>query len=538
MIYYSNLQRFGRFGNQLWQVASCIGLAEKYGTKAVIPHWNYAKYFSLDIEQADIKPEATVNEPHFHYAGEFFDSHAQQLRDKVVDISGDGNTTGYLQSYKYFEHCKEKIISNFTFHPSFKENIVDRYKDVLSRPTIGISIRIGEDYIKNGNYVILPITYYLGALFTNFPNWRDYNIIIFTDNPDYCKLHFGCLSNVYYTDTLIDIEQLCLATLCDNLIIPNSTFGWWAAYLSKAKTIIRPDEYFAGDLFRLNSIKDFWYPSWLPFYHTDYRIDLTDVTFTIPVHYDHKHRQENLDLSVAVLQQTFDTNIIIGEQGSDQFEYHSPFSTYMAFGTPLFHRTKMLNEMAAVATTPIVVNWDADILIPPLQILEAVQMIRDGEADMVYPYDGRFARVPRIPWLQQMLNFLDVGMFGKSHFSGMGKESFISVGGAIVVNKEKFFESGGENEHFISYGPEDQCRFHRWKKLGYAVKRVKGVLYHLDHFLSINSSSKHEHFNGNNIEYGKIKKMNPEQLRAYVNSWKQTKQSSTEGVFHNSPNQN
>jgi len=64
--------------------------------------------------------------------------------------------------------------------------------------------------------------------------------------------------------------------------------------------------------------------------------------------------------------------------------------------------------MALRTNTPYVVNWDADVIITPLQIWLAVEKLRDG-ADMVFPYDGRFARWPRQPWFKEIERTLDLG---------------------------------------------------------------------------------------------------------------------------------
>jgi hypothetical protein len=41
------------------------------------------------------------------------------------------------------------------------------------------------------------------------------------------------------------LDEFMLMTLCDDFIIPNSTFSWWAAWLSKAenKTVICPSKW-------------------------------------------------------------------------------------------------------------------------------------------------------------------------------------------------------------------------------------------------------------------------------------------------------
>ena len=56
-----------------------------------------------------------------------------------------------------------------------------------------------------------------------------------------------------------------------------------------------------------------------------------------------------------------------------------------------------------------------------------------------------------------------------------------SVGGAFLVNKTKYLETGGENEGFYGWGPEDVERVKRLEILELPIARTKGALYHLHH---------------------------------------------------------
>ena len=103
------------------------------------------------------------------------------------------------------------------------------------------------------------------------------------------------------------------------------------------------------------------------------KVDLRDMTFTIPVSYDHPDRKENMELCLAFLLTHFDTNVVIGEQDGRNFEYLKEYCEYRHFdGMAIFHRTKMLNDMARDAETPFVANYDCDVLLAPMQILQAL----------------------------------------------------------------------------------------------------------------------------------------------------------------------
>jgi hypothetical protein len=376
MITFSKLGKHGNLGNQLFQIASLMGIAEKTLHKAVIPQWQYRQYFEGLPDEMNTTGKL-INEVNFHYD-------LNQFNELVKE--GNFDILGWLQSEKYWNDAT-----------------IFKLKDCekLETPTIGLSVRRG-DYVDNPNYVLLQINYYLNGLLQF--NLSEFNIIVFSDDIEYCKIHFSCLNNVQFAQGNA-IQQLTLMSKCHGFVISNSTFSWWGAYLGEGTTV-RPNCLFDGELFRTSNSKDFYPEKWL-IQEYDKKIDLQDVTFIIPVKYDHPHREENLLLNILHLQKYFDTNIIVGEIGN-HFEWLSSHVNYVNFDLPKFHRTKMLNEMTLLTDTPIVFNWDADIFISPVQIWQAVDMLRSG-TDFVYPYDGRFARVPRSE-RKTIAKYLDVGM--------------------------------------------------------------------------------------------------------------------------------
>jgi hypothetical protein len=522
MISFPHLEKHGRLGNQLFQIASLVGMANTLKTDLAMPSWAFAKYFThrnpwesmaaVDNLKAGGGVVIPIQEVSFHY---------DMLPFSLLHI--DGKTCieckGYFQTEKYFEHIKPKIKQMFTFSPLLREDVRKRNAEALERETIAIHVRRG-DYVGNKSYYQLPILYFITALFENFPDWRDYNIVVFSDDINYCKTHFGCLHNVYFANGN-EIEDMCLASMCDNFILSNSSFSWWMAWLGEKKNskIIHPAHHFAGNLAKFDT-KDYWPQRWTCHEHEGKKIDLSDVTFTIPVAYDHPDRKQNLELCVCMLQTYFETTIIIGEQGADKFNYMKQYCVYMFFGyMRYFHRTRMLNDMARYAKTEFVANWDADVIVPPLQLWKAVDLLRMG-ADMVYPYNGQFARMQRKPFFQYIEKQMDVGAVAGLTFPGMKPDDAVSVGGAVMFNRESFFNGGAENENFVSFGPEDAERFHRFKALGYNVNRTAGPLYHINHYVGPNSANKHPHVNSNRAEWEKILSMSIKELRAYVKDWK------------------
>jgi len=494
IISFSQLGKQGRLGNQLFQVHSTLGLAEKYNAGAVFPIWEYEQYFEQVLQHEPVMELPVVQEKFFHH----YDWNLMESSD----------VSGYLQSEKYFGKQKLK------FKKEFLDNAMG--SPVFERESICIQIRRG-DYVGNQNYHQLNINYYIDALLTHFPNWRESNILVLSDDLEYAKVHFECLPNVYFGSGT-DIVDMAFASLCNHFIISNSSYGWWCAYLGEkpGSKIVHCGRLHAGKLSKKGN-EDYYPERWIKFEKSEYKIDLKDVTFTIPIHYDHMNRKENLDLSLYMLQSSFYSNYIVCEQGGNKFAYTEAWANYLMCTYEDFHRTKMLNDMCEATTTPYIVNWDCDIILPPMQIVLARELLRDG-ADLVYPYDGRFARMKRTEWFPALQKSFDIGSTAGKKFKGM-EPNINSVGGVAFWNKESFIDVGMENQYMISFGPEDVERHNRVRTFGYDMQRVKGVLFHLDHFVGENSSPKNKHFQHNIEEEKKVTAMSMMELSEYVNTW-------------------
>lgn len=496
----------GNIGNRLFQYASMIGISKANGHGLSFPIISNAfKIQPIHIENiGGIK----LKETGFHYAP--FDKFL------IPDNQTNYDIYGYLQSEKYWVHCKDRVLKALEFKDELKQDIQERYSKELSKPTICISIRRG-DFVDNPTYFQIPILFYISALIENFPDWQQRNILIFSDDPEYCQVHFECLPNATIVrDTAIN--QLCLGSMCDDFIISNSTFSWWMAYLAQRGRVFRPRYNFSDAYRRNHSEKDYWPDGWTAW--NPRKLSLKDLTFTIPVQYDHPDRKQNLDLCVCMLQRDLDTKIIVGENNGDSFSNQKKWCKYVKFNYPDFHRTKMLNEMAEMCDTAFVVNYDCDNFIPPLQIYMMAVELRNG-ADMVYPFDGQSARMPRETWFKSFEKYLDCGIVRDTKFMGKngGKPRLASVGHAVGFHKQRFFEGGGENENFISFGPEDVERFERFQRLGYKIKRIEGAVYHMDHWCGPDSSRRNKYFVQNHDELKKLRAMTDKELKDHIHSW-------------------
>lgn len=160
--------------------------------------------------------------------------------------------------------------------------------------------------------------------------------------------------------------------------------------------------------------------------------------------------------------------------------------TFQEDHDPILHRTKYLNQMIRSVETPFVAVWDTDVIVPVKQIINAVELLKSGEADFVYPYEKQF--LDTSPILRKLFLETENIEVLEQNAKKM-KEMYLPnpLGGAFLANVKAYKKSGLENEDFYGWGMEDGERYYRWENQGYKIKRIPGPLFHLSHGRGINS---------------------------------------------------
>ena len=253
------------------------------------------------------------------------------------------------------------------------------------------------------------------------------------------------------------------------------------------------------------------------------RIPLEDMSFLIPTRIDSQDRLDNVMAVANYLDKFFDTNILILEADitpkiSDSQLPSSCKVIFIEDDNPLFNHTRYNNYLAMHADSTLIAVYDTDIVLPIMQILKAVNLLRSGQADFVSPYDGRFLMVD--PLFKNLFTEVlepDLLELNRGKFHMIRTDSW---GGASFIKKSSYIEAGMSNEYFESWGPEDGEIPVRFDILGYIVKRIDGSIFHLSHRRGINSAYANDSLKVKyRKEYRKICSMKKEELRAYVETW-------------------
>lgn len=244
--------------------------------------------------------------------------------------------------------------------------------------------------------------------------------------------------------------------------------------------------------------------------------DLTNVTFLISLKIDSSDRKNNLDIVIPYLQNYFNTKIIICEQ--DVFtKFNNTYNCEHIFieTDSFFNRQRGTNLAAKKATTPIIVHYDADVLLAPEQILKSVETLLTNQYDIIYPYDGNFYDVPKTyhAVIKNTFSTKEVVL------ENCGLLHSCSVGGAVFFKTEVFWSGGGANENFRGLGFEDNEIYERYSHLGYKIGRMTGPLLHLTHERNETSFYNNPHGPHNYYEYQRIISLSKPDLLKEIETW-------------------
>ena len=270
-ISFNSLGSSGQVGNQLFQFAALINLANINNLKVLIPDPNtvegeyFYDYFTVDkIHQ---KVEFGISKYR-----ELIDSNFEFIKfdKRLLNIEGDANLNGYFQSLKYINLDEKKIKELYKFKNDYIEASRKIINDLGFDEFFFLHVRRG-DYIEKKEYHYpLSKQYYKKA----FKKFKDNSkFIIFSDDLKWCKKQkIFQKDNVTYIDKEVDIFskslnpdiiELCIMSMCNGGIIANSSFSWWGAWLQdKSSLVVMPHEnIWFGRKYKFNAhelIKDSW----------------------------------------------------------------------------------------------------------------------------------------------------------------------------------------------------------------------------------------------------------------------------------------
>jgi predicted glycosyltransferase involved in capsule biosynthesis len=266
------------------------------------------------------------------------------------------------------------------------------------------------------------------------------------------------------------------------------------------------------------------------------KYDLSELSVVIPVKIDTEDRLHNLEIVLNFFKNNFTNfNLIVIEQDSKkQLEEkinNFGFDYIFRENYGCFHKTWNFNLAIATTNTKYILAYDCDAIFKPKAIFDALQRLKQNKTSFIYPYNTYMIQIKKhcfenvkvidrnIVETFPLITHSNTSTIDKNNYELLyGDINWDCTGGAFMFNKKDFFISGGYNPNIISYGCEDNEILVRIKKLGYKLERLQNYnCYHLEHDRSTDSHY-NNFFKNNEEEFQKIKNIEQEELKSYVNN--------------------
>ena len=280
----------------------------------------------------------------------------------------------------------------------------------------------------------------------------------------------------------------------------------------------------------------------LQYKEDDTKMELLGCTYMIPLRVETPDRLRNIitillyfikNIKAPIIVKEFDTESIYEasvlpqiSQVATEEELSQITHVFEKSDDFVFHRTRLINDMIMMADTINVCNYDCDVLLPFQTHFYANTFLLKGyrpptepnnsplqPVKVVYPYGyGQFQQQVFADD-QTVSNFINSN-FNFHAFDGKLRSYDAKFGFCQFFNREEYIRLGMENENFISYGYEDDERYHRFNMCSDVV-RINDTIFHLEHKRSENSWFTNPHIEGNRKEWDKLRFYNKEKLEDY-----------------------
>jgi hypothetical protein len=247
----------GGLGNQMFQYAFYKSLTKNFGeVKADLSefsryslHNNYelARVFDLQVQTSSYYENLFIGGQNRDFLSRTLKkitgvrkTYYEQPNASSFDASLYYDTKncyldGYWQNEHYFSKIKSQIKSDFSFKLLKDRDNLTISELINCSFSVGIHVRRG-DYV-NHSYLgnICTLEYYQKSIeyFTN--KYENVHFFIFSNDILWCRNNLLIKTAKTYVDINFgkdNFKDMQLMTLCKHIIIANSSFSWWAAYLN------------------------------------------------------------------------------------------------------------------------------------------------------------------------------------------------------------------------------------------------------------------------------------------------------------------
>lgn len=174
---------------------------------------------------------------------------------RVLSLSGSLILDGYWQSEEYFKHCRPLIEETFDWTAIARPKVSEPLLQAIeTTDSVGVHVRRG-DYVRepatNAFHGVCEPDYYRRAAKIIEKRVANPHFFIFSDDIDWAESNLklpGKQTAVRHAQDTIPHVEMWLMSRCKHTIIANSSYSWWAAWLTErpGKCIVAPQTWFTA----------------------------------------------------------------------------------------------------------------------------------------------------------------------------------------------------------------------------------------------------------------------------------------------------
>ena len=246
------LHTMGQLGNRMFQVATASALAWDHGAEPFFPTISPSSedgqhvFFRCNLKACSSPPLTIWHEPRFSFT--------------PISYSPNMALVGYFQSEKYFAHYRKRLLTLFAPRSDDNAYIRQKYGWALDQPiTVGIQLRSYRKEDPPSRIYPQFGKHYLEKALSFFP--KNALFIVSSNDQNYASSSLPAwVKNVLFLRGEPPYIDLFVLSMCHHIVISNSSFGWWAAWLNNnpRKRVVRPNPIFYG-----LPTQDYYPSSWI-----------------------------------------------------------------------------------------------------------------------------------------------------------------------------------------------------------------------------------------------------------------------------------
>jgi hypothetical protein len=223
----------GGLGNQMFQIAHAVSVADKLGVKAC---FNKKAYTPMQARQPSAYEDNIFKYVSF---AEFEEVDCEIIEESMLSFLTEKDLAeivkikpilfhGYFQSQEYFSDRVDETFGLFDIENFISfQDLKSKLPEITESYSVAVHLRRG-DYLSISSILpVIDISYIKEAL-SRIPNVQ--RVFIFSDDKEFAKSLD--IPNSLCVEGFQDYEELALMSICPNNIISNSSFSWWSSFLN------------------------------------------------------------------------------------------------------------------------------------------------------------------------------------------------------------------------------------------------------------------------------------------------------------------